>query len=517
MVQLGETIGNYRVVAQLGEGGMGSVFLAEHPVIGRKAALKVIHPQHARNPEVVARFVNEAAAINRVGHPHIVEVTDFGRTPGGDFYFAMEYLEGRALSDLIAREAPFAPERAIAIAIQIADALGASHASGVIHRDVKPENVFLVTRGDDHAFVKVLDFGLAKLVSPTDARPRATRSGIVMGTPYYMSPEQCEARGEIDHRADIYSLGVVLFEMLTAHLPFGGAAAGEVLMKHLTMQPPLARSLVPDLPEALDTILHRALAKRPADRFATMELFREALRAPLEHAAAHPPSWTAGELSRRARAAQPMSRAEIARRQSPPAAGPTTPGAPAGHVFDEALDRVPRHKAPRNLALAAAAAMVAGLLAAGAGHAGAFKRTVLLAPGVVLAASQHAVLAASQQALAAPAPRPKPADTVSLTFTSDPPGATVVAADGAIVGLTPLSIQVPPSERPARYRFELPGFATKEMESIPQVSSSMFVRLEPDEARGSHASDAAVARRRARSSFQRSLDADGVLAPSFDK
>jgi serine/threonine-protein kinase len=507
MVQLGETIGNYRVIATLGEGGMGSVFLAEHPVIGRKAALKVIHPQHARNPEVVARFINEAAAINRVGHPHIVEVTDFGRTPGGDFYFAMEYLEGRALSEVIAREAPFAPERASAIAIQIADALGASHASGVIHRDVKPENVFLVRRGDDPAFVKVLDFGLAKLVHPAAGRPHATRTGIIMGTPYYMSPEQCEARSEIDHRADIYSLGIVLFEMLTGHLPFGGTAAGEILIKHLTMQAPLARGLVPGLPETFDTILHRALAKRPADRFASMELFREALRAPLTHAAAFPAPRAQEDPSRRVRAAQPMSRAEIVRRRTLPA---VVPKAAAGIAFDKALDRVPRNKAPRNIALLTVAATAGGLLAAGVGHAGAFKRTVLLAPRAVLA---------SQASAMAPAPRPRPLDAVPLTFTSDPTGATVVAADGSTIGLTPLSIRVPPSARPLRYRFEMPGFVTKEMESIPSVAGSMFVRLEPEGTRGARdpEADVAAARRRARASFQRSLDADGVLAPSFGK
>jgi len=175
-------------------GGMGDVYLAEHPVIGRKAALKVIHPQHARNADVVARFVNEASAISRIGHEHIVEVTDFGRAPSGDFYFIMEYLEGVALADLIAREAPLQVARALAIAAQIADALTASHAHGVIHRDLKPENVFLVTRGEDQTFVKVLDFGLAKLLHEDGAAPHQTRKGIVMGTPFYMSPSSARAR-----------------------------------------------------------------------------------------------------------------------------------------------------------------------------------------------------------------------------------------------------------------------------------------------------------------------------------
>ena len=147
MIEIGQTVGNYIVNAQLGEGGMGVVFLAEHPVIGRKAALKVIHPHYARSHEVVSRFITEAKAVNQIGHEHIVDITDFGSTDAGDFYFAMEYLEGSALSDLIQNGPRFSPERAMRICAQIADALQASHDHGVIHRDLKPDNIFLVTHG----------------------------------------------------------------------------------------------------------------------------------------------------------------------------------------------------------------------------------------------------------------------------------------------------------------------------------------------------------------------------------
>jgi serine/threonine-protein kinase len=495
MIELGQTVGNYLVVAKLGEGAMGVVYLAEHPVIGRKAALKVIHPQHARNPEVVARFVNEATAINRIGHEHIVEVTDFGRTNGGDFYFTMEYLEGVALAELIAREAPLAPERALAIAAQIADALAASHDHGVIHRDLKPENVFLVTRGEDASFVKVLDFGLAKLVGSEVVPAHDTRPGIIMGTPYYMAPEQCEGRIEIDARADIYSLGVVLFELLTGHLPFGGDAAGEVLMKQITMRPPAARSLVPDLPEELEALLQHALAKRPAERFPTMQSLRQALLAPAQHATTRPRP-ERDDLSRRMKAAKPMSRAEIARRRTlTQAHGPRRPTARPRHVDAEALERIPRHTGPRNVALVAAAAAAAMALGAGLTYGGAARRT-----------ASAAVVPAS--------PR-----TVSLTFSSDPTGATVVAADGTVLGHTPLSIDVRRSDRPALYRFEKAGFHSKAMESIPNVASSMFALLEAEATRTGPAPAAAASERRrhGRSALQTSLDADGVLAPSFAK
>jgi tRNA A-37 threonylcarbamoyl transferase component Bud32 len=470
MIDLGQTVGNYRVVAKIGEGAMGVVYLAEHPVIGRREALKVIHPQHARNPEVVARFVNEATAINRIGHEHIVEVTDFGRTPGGDFYFTMEYLEGEALSELIARDAPFELARALGIAAQIADALGASHDHGVIHRDLKPDNVFLVTRGENASFVKVLDFGLAKLVNRDGAAPHETRRGLVMGTPYYMSPEQCEGRLEIDARADIYSLGVLLFEMITGHVPFGGEAYGEVLAKQLTMRPPAARSFVPDLPEAIDGILDLALAKRPAERFTSMQAFRRALFEPAQH---------------------------VARRQTLAMVAPLKSSARPRHVDATALDRVPRsYGGPRRLALVAAAAAAAMALGAGLTYGRAVRKTALGAPAA-------------------------PERTVSISFKSEPEGATVRAGDGKVVGRTPFSIQARPSDRPTLFRFEKVGFLPKAMESIPNVASSMFARLQPEKARVEDERDEPVVtrRRRARSSsaLQSSLDADGVLAPAFAK
>ncbi|HWE28196.1 MAG TPA: protein kinase [Polyangia bacterium] len=280
MIGVGATVGNYQVLQKIGSGAMGNVFLAHHPVIGKRVALKVIHPELASNEEMLARFFNEARAVTQIGHENIVDVQDFGQTPGGDNFIVMELLEGSSLGDKLKHEGALSIPRATHIALQLADGLSAAHARGIIHRDLKPDNIFLIPRGGDPDFVKILDFGLAKLSGPSQAMSHQTKTGSLLGTPHYMAPEQAENVKKVDHRADVYSLGCILFQMLTGRVPFPGEGFGEVLVRHVREPPPLPSRLNPAVPPALEKIVLHALAKKPEFRFASMDDFRSALRDP---------------------------------------------------------------------------------------------------------------------------------------------------------------------------------------------------------------------------------------------
>jgi len=288
---IGQTIGNYLVTQKLGEGGMGSVYLAEHPSIGKKVALKVLHSEFSNNQDIAARFFNEAKAVNDIGHPNIVDIVDFGIIQAGIgreqlVYFIMEYLAGSTLSHLIRTEAPLPPERALSIALQVADALGASHKCGIVHRDLKPDNVILISRHRDRDFVKLLDFGIAKLTGDTAQGSHRTRTGIVMGTPSYMSPEQCEGRGGVDLRTDVYALGIVIYEMLVGRVPFIGEGYGEILVQHLT-QRPIPPSSFRMTPPHVEAIVMKALEKRADMRYPTMDEFMRAMADPVGYVESH--------------------------------------------------------------------------------------------------------------------------------------------------------------------------------------------------------------------------------------
>ncbi|HEX4459640.1 MAG TPA: serine/threonine-protein kinase, partial [Polyangia bacterium] len=260
----------YRIERVLGTGGMGAVYEAEHIEIGKKVALKVLHPQFSRQADLVARFRREARAASKVGHPNIVDVTDSGTTPDGDVYFVMERLDGLDLGEVLRHERRVAPDRTVAIGTQICRALSAAHAAGIIHRDLKPENVFLVSREGVPDFVKVLDFGIAKQDMGNQNSPRRlTTPGIAMGTPEYMAPEQAAGKA-IDGRVDIYAVGAILYEMITGEPPHHGANAMEVLAKKATEAPTPPHQLNSEVPESLEEVVMRCLERDPDKRPQTM-------------------------------------------------------------------------------------------------------------------------------------------------------------------------------------------------------------------------------------------------------
>jgi serine/threonine protein kinase len=298
IARLNTAVGNYKLEKILGRGGMGTVYAGEHIYIKKPVAVKILHPQFARYPEAVNRFLREARAASSINHPNIVDVTDFGLLNDSTVYFVMEFLEGKSLEDVIEREGAVELHRALNIANQISHALEAAHHSGVIHRDLKPDNIFLLVkpgrrdlvklvsdnqwtteREQSFDFVKVLDFGIAKTLVP-DELVAETVQGAVFGTPEYMSPEA--ARGEdVDHRADVYSLGVILFDMLCGRPPFEAPQSSEVLSMHINTPPPSPREFAPhrEITESAENVILRAMQKDPNKRYQTMADFRRDVEA----------------------------------------------------------------------------------------------------------------------------------------------------------------------------------------------------------------------------------------------
>jgi len=428
---IGETFGNYRVTELIGEGGMGVVYLAEHPAIGRRAAVKILRPGLTDNPEILKRFFNEARAANAIRHPGIVEVFDCGTLASGVSYIVMELLEGENLAARLRRVGRMRHPEARRIAAQTASALAAAHAAGIVHRDLKPDNLYLVPDDRDSSLemIKVLDFGIAKLGQQgSNVSSVRTRTGSVMGTPAYMSPEQCRGTREIDHRTDIYALGVILFEMLCGRAPFVSEGFGEMVHLHISAPPPPPRSIEPGVPEDLERLILWCLAKEPDDRVQTMTDVHAALT---------------GRPTPPARATAPTARTP--RQPGPPPTPTTFTQAGTGALATDVTPRS-RRKAP---------AIVLGVVAIGA--------VALLTRGSWMPRSSDTVtVAPAATAPAAPTAAPAAPAKVTAAIVSDPPGARVVREkDGAVIGMTPFRETWPSGDGVRKLRLELDGYRSE--------------------------------------------------------
>jgi eukaryotic-like serine/threonine-protein kinase len=489
---IGQTIGNYRVSVKVGEGGMGSVYLAEHPQIGKRVALKVLHAEFASNPDVVSRFFNEAKAVNDIGHPNIVDVIDYGVLTGQHasekfVYFIMEYLAGQTLAQLVRAESPLPPERALTIALQCADALSASHRCEIVHRDLKPDNIILQQRGRERDFVKLLDFGIAKLTGEQHGSNR-TRTGIVMGTPAYMSPEQCEGKGNVDHRTDIYALGIVLYEMLTGRVPFIGDGYGEILIQHLT-QSPISPSKFRVLPPHVEAVVLKALEKDPENRYPNMDEFMRAMSNPVGFVDAH--GGVTGFL-----------RARLM---------PSVAGTPLPNLFPSALT-----PAPGSLGVVPAATVpplpgksktvpiviggivvIAGIAIgavamksgkssdAGPGTSGSNKASAAVvaevipdAPPKPIDAAPKPIDAAVRTVVVVDAAVDAAAAKISLTVTTTPAGADIIVGDKT--GKSPFTIELDPAIKSVKVTAKLAGFDVRSETVALTPSADPLTRLTRD-------------------------------------
>jgi hypothetical protein len=272
-------LGQYQLRERIGTGGMGEVYLAEHQLLKRPCAIKLIHPGRAAEPTALARFAREVRTTARLSHPNTIEIYDYGRTEDGTFYYVMEYLRGLSLAELVERHGPLPPGRVIYLLRQACAALSEAHAAGLIHRDLKPANIFAAERGGRHDFVKLLDFGLVKPLAASRDEATLSREGSIAGSPLFMAPEQATGEDSADARSDLYALGAVGYFLLTGRAPFEARTAFQVIIAHARdpVRPP--SQLRPDVPGDLEGVVLRCLAKHPAERFPSAADLERALAA----------------------------------------------------------------------------------------------------------------------------------------------------------------------------------------------------------------------------------------------
>ncbi|HEY5938865.1 MAG TPA: serine/threonine-protein kinase [Kofleriaceae bacterium] len=447
----GTAVGEYVVEGKIGQGAFGSVWKATHPLIGKVVAIKVLARRFSVDPEIVSRFVSEARAVNQIRHRNIIDIFSFGQLPDGRHYYVMEYLDGEPLDARIERDGQLSLAAALPILRGIARALDAAHAKGIAHRDLKAENVFLATDAEGGVFPKLLDFGIAKLLAPDDNHKHKTRTGTPVGTPYYMSPEQCRGR-DVDHRTDFYAFGVLTHVLLTGRYPFDADDHMSILIAQLQETAPAASSLVPELPTAIDDAIAWLLAKDPAHRPPTMRAAMTALDEAAELAGI-----PIGVPSAVWDAQTPLPRGGSGMRV------PATTLAPAPTP------------ARRSRWPFVAIAFVVAALAIG---------LVVVRVPTNPAMSNHPsppvtttpLASAAPAAPSAPASPASPARNVIVTITGTPAGSEIAIA-GKPIGVTPGSVELPHGTAPIVITIRAKGYLPASHKVIPDREQTVAIPL----------------------------------------
>ncbi|HNN96808.1 MAG TPA: serine/threonine-protein kinase [Pseudomonadota bacterium] len=508
-----ERVGPYRLVKQLGKGGMGAVYEAIQEPIERRVAIKILHGRYAQEPEIAQRFLNEARAVNIVEHPGIVQISDYGQLPSGVAYLVMEYLKGDTLTQRLKKAGGKLPQpEALRIARQIASALAAAHAKNIFHRDLKPDNVMLVVDPDPEAMgrlrVKLLDFGIAKLAAEMDNAGTNTAADVVMGTPKYMSPEQCRGAAAVDDKSDVYALGIMTYEMLAGRPPFLGAT-GEILAKQIYEDPPPLAELAPWVTQDAVNFVHRLIAKdkgdRPTMRDVTSQLERMTAMFPtMAHPVVMPPPGLSGELSGSAVPAAASTPLQ------PPIIAPQDPNEKTSTDEDNITN--PSHKTPVSPGVAerdshsglqknSTLGFSVGQSSLSLRRSGRFKRLLVGGAALLIVAAAVGTAVVYRDGQVTPTPRggkstpttpttpatsgtsttPPPAvKKVFWSLTSIPAGAEITRiSDGVVLGKTPRHIEEDAGDEEVPVRLSLPGYQDHVVHLKRSVSDAAEVKLTP--------------------------------------
>ncbi len=464
---LGAVVGNYKITRQIGAGGMGAVYEAEHSLLGKRAAVKVLLPRMSVDKEIVKRFFNEAKAISLIQHPGVVEVYDYGHLENGNAFIVMELLEGESLGARLKREGKLSCNDSIATARHVAGVLSEAHRSGIIHRDLKPDNVFLVPdaalpRGER---AKVLDFGIAKLSGDDEGDKLETKTGQILGTPMYMSPEQCKGAGLIDHRSDIYSLGCLFYQMLCGRPPFLGEGSGEILAAQIHIAPDPIRQHEASVPDAVAYVVMKLLDKDVDKRYQTMKEVIDALNQarPTSPGDTEPSLTTSNEF---------FAPGDDEETQAMP---PVAIAAQMGANTIDSLTVPPPSQARKRFLIGTFVVLlaIAGAIAAsslrGDSHATQVAKQAPPSEEVLPTKTPPADRETPTQPSVVPiteeAPTPPAATVVNLVIESSPPGAKVYReSDGVRLGETPLSLSLPLGQGVAGFLLKKSGYHRMEVE-----------------------------------------------------